>query len=76
MMVKPVVMYGNEIWAMADMDMERLGTWERQILRMIFRPIVEQGMWRIRINQELRELFKDLDIAADIKKKNWNGLDK
>ena len=31
-------------------------------------------MWRIRISQELRELYKDLDIVADIVKKNWNGM--
>jgi hypothetical protein len=31
--------------------------------------VVEQGMWRIRTNEELRELHKDLDIAVDVKKK-------
>jgi len=31
--------------------------------------VVEQGIWTIRTNQELRELYKDLDKAADIKKK-------
>ena len=37
--------------------------------------VVEQGIWRIRTNQELRELYKDLDIAADIKikKLEWTG---
>jgi len=31
-------------------------------------------MWKIRSNQELRELYKDLDIAVDIKKKlEWIG---
>ena len=37
--------------------------------------MVEQGIWRIRTNQELRELYKDLDIVADIKKKRleWIG---
>jgi hypothetical protein len=49
------------------MVMKRLNTWERKILRWIYGPVVEQGMWRIRTNQELRELYKDLDIAADIK---------
>jgi hypothetical protein len=36
---------------------------------MIYRPMVERGMWRIRTAQELRELDKDLDIVADMKKK-------
>jgi hypothetical protein len=31
--------------------------------------VVEQGMWRIRTNQELRELYKNLDIVAEIKRK-------
>jgi hypothetical protein len=37
--------------------------------------VVEQGIWRIRTNQELRELYKDLDIVADmtIKKLEWTG---
>jgi hypothetical protein len=50
------------------MDMTRLGTWERTILRRIHETIVEQGVWRKISNQELRELYKDLDIVADIKK--------
>ena len=36
--------------------------------------MVEQGIWIIRTNQELRELCKDLDVAADIKKRlEWIG---
>jgi hypothetical protein len=60
---------------MTEMDMKRLGTWERKILRWIYRPMVKQGIWRIRTNQELRELYKYLDIVADIKKKRleWIG---
>jgi len=30
---------------------------------------VQQGIWRIRTNQELRELYKYLDIIAYIEKK-------
>jgi hypothetical protein len=36
--------------------------------------VVEQGIWRIRTNQELRGLYKDLDLAA-LKRTDWNGLD-
>ena len=54
--------------------MKRLGTWERKILR-IYGPVEEQGIWRIRTNQELRELYEDLDTAAAINKKRmeWTG---
>ena len=49
--------------------MKRLGTWERKIVTRLHRPAVEQGIWRIRTGQELRELCRDLDIVAGIKKK-------
>ena len=72
-MVKPAVLFGCETLAMTEMDMKRMGTWERKISR-IYGPAVEQGIWRIS-DQELRELYKDLDIVADIKKKRleWIG---
>jgi hypothetical protein len=60
---------------MAEMDMNRLGTWDRKILRRLHGPAVEQGIWGIRTDQELRELYTDIDIAAGIKKKRleWFG---
>jgi hypothetical protein len=66
-MVKPVVVYGRETWPMTAMDMKRLNAWERKILRRIYGPMVEEGLWRIRSNQELRELYKYLDIITGIK---------
>jgi hypothetical protein len=76
-MVKPVAVYGSETWVMTEMDMNRLGTGENKILRWICRPATEQGIWRIKTNQQLRELYEDLNIVADIKKKRleWTGLD-
>ena len=73
--MKPAVVCGCEKWAMTEMDRKRLGTWERKILRRIYGSVVEQGMWRIRSNQELREMHKDLDIAANIKNErlDWIG---
>ena len=37
--------------------------------------MAEQGIWRIRTNQELRELYKDLDTVAHINNKrlDWTG---
>jgi hypothetical protein len=74
-MVKPAVKSGSETWAMTEIDMKRLDTWERKLLRWIYGPMVKQGIWRIRTNEEMRELYKDLDIVADIKKKRleWIG---
>jgi len=42
--------------------LKRLDTWERKILR-IYGPVVEQGIWRIRTNQEMREIYKDLNSS-------------
>jgi hypothetical protein len=74
-MVKTVVVFGSETWAMAERDVTRRDTWERRILRTVHGPVVDQGIWRIKIHQELRELYKDLDIVADIGKKRleWTG---
>jgi hypothetical protein len=68
-MVEPTVVFGSETWVMTEMGVTRLGTWERKMLRRIRGPVVEQGIWGIRTNQKLRELYKDLVIVADIKKK-------
>jgi hypothetical protein len=44
-------------------------------LRRIHGPEVKQGTQRIRTNQKLRDLYKGLDIVADIRKKRleWIG---
>jgi len=57
------------------MDMKGLGTSKRKILRSLYGPVAEQGIWKTRTNQELRELYKDLDTVVDIKKNRieWIG---
>jgi hypothetical protein len=43
---------GGETWAVPEMDRKRMGTGERKIL-IIHEPVIEQGIWRIRTNQDL-----------------------
>ena len=74
-MVKPVVMFGSETRTMNEKHTNRMSTWERKILSRTGGPVAEQGIWRIRTDQELRELYKDQDIAAGIKRRKCNGLD-
>jgi hypothetical protein len=52
-----------------DIYMKGLNIWEEKVLRKIYGPVVEQGVWRIRKNQGLRNLFRYLGKVADIKKK-------
>ena len=74
-MVKPAVVFGSETWALAEMDMKRLGTWDSEILRRVHGPVVEQEIWRITTGQEWRELYIDIDSVGDIKKTilEWIG---
>ena len=53
------------------MGKKRLGTWERSVLRRTYGPVGEQEIYvyRIRNNQELKELYEDADIEAGFKKK-------
>jgi len=70
-MVKPAAVFWNETWAVTEVDMKRLGEWERKI----YGPVVKQGMWEIETDQELRELYTDLDITSDTRKNRleWVG---
>jgi hypothetical protein len=63
--VNLAVVFGSETWAVTEMDMKRLGAWGREILGRLYGPVVEQGIWRVRTDQDLRELYKDLGIVAD-----------
>jgi len=40
-MVKPVAVFGSEIWVVAEMDMNRLGKEKREILRRVHGPGAE-----------------------------------
>jgi hypothetical protein len=67
--------YGSETWPMTAMEMKRRNAWEREILRRINGPVVEEGLWRMRSKQELRGLCRYLDIETDSKKRKleWMG---
>ena len=47
---------------------EILRIWERKVLGKIFGPICVAGYWRGRINEEVRQLYGELDIVTEIKK--------
>jgi hypothetical protein len=42
MMVKPAVVYGSATWAVTEMVMKRINTWDRNVWRRIYGPEVEQ----------------------------------
>jgi hypothetical protein len=52
-----------------------LMTCKRKILRKIYGPKCEQGVWRIRSNLELQTAYKSPDIVTEIKirRLEWLG---
>jgi hypothetical protein len=71
----PVFLRGAETWTLIWRDEERLLTCERKLLRKIYRAVNEKGQWRIRRNMELYQLYKDLDLVTEIRKRrlHWIG---
>jgi len=53
---------------------EMNGYKERKMLR-VYGPLVEQGIWGIRTNEKLKELYKELDKITNIKRERfeWTG---
>jgi hypothetical protein len=49
-------------------------TWERKILRKIYGPKSEQGVWRIRSNLEIQIVYKSPDIVIEIKVRSLKWL--
>lgn len=54
-LIRPVVTYGCQTWTMTKEAEETLLRFERRILRKIFGPIQEDGLWRARYNFELKQ---------------------
>jgi hypothetical protein len=51
-----------------------LMTWERKILRKIYGQKSEQGIWRIRSNLEIQNMYKSPDIVTEIKVRRLEWL--
>jgi hypothetical protein len=75
-LIRPVAIYGSESWNTTDEDEERLGVFERKVLRTIIGPMrVSDDQYRIRYNHELYQIFRDRDIVATVKirRLSWAG---
>jgi hypothetical protein len=66
-LIRPLVLYGTDYWTLTKADEEKLRIFERRILRSIYGPTCEDGVWRIKYNDELYSLYKDADIVRIIK---------
>ena len=61
------LLYGAETWTLTSSDDQALGVFERKILRKIYEPFCDRVEWRIRWNQELCDIYHDIDIVKRIK---------
>jgi hypothetical protein len=68
-------MYASETWQLKKLEVKMIITWQRRILRRIFGPNKEYGIWKIRTNKELIELYNNPDIVAEIRSRRnvWLG---
>ena len=67
--IRPVVLCGSEAWCLTVNGEKNLRIWERKVLRKIFGPICVAGYWRSRRDEEVRQLYGELDIVTEIKTK-------
>jgi hypothetical protein len=73
--IRPVVTYGCETWTLKEATVDRLMVFERKVLRKKFGPTNENGIWRIKTNQELDKIVKHKNIINFIRaqKLGWLG---
>lgn len=73
--IQPVLLYGVEIWVLSKSSEKKLIIFENKILRRIFGPIQEDGIWRSRKNKEIRTLYNQPDIVAQARSRRlrWMG---
>jgi len=74
-LIRPVLTYGADTWALTKQDEHRLSIFERKILRRIYGPVTDGARWRIRTNQELYQLCGENDIVkfCKLSRLRWAG---
>jgi hypothetical protein len=75
-LIRPAATYGAESWNTTAQDEERLGVFEKRVLRRIIGPMkVSEGVYRQWWNHELSQVYKDPDINSVVKhlRLSWAG---
>jgi hypothetical protein len=67
--IRPVVLRGSEARCLTANGEKNLRIWERRVLRKISGPMCVARYWRSRTNEEVRQLYGELDIVTEIKKR-------
>jgi len=57
--IRPIVTYGCETWAMTVTEQNHVLVFERRVLRKIYGPTQDNdGAWRMKTNEELEKLIR------------------
>ena len=72
--IRPIVTYSCETWILKGTTVTKLLVFERKMLRKIFGPNNENGIWRIKTNQELDEIIKSKNIINFIRTQRLSWL--
>jgi hypothetical protein len=72
--IRPIVTYSCETWILKETIINKLLVFERKILREIFGPNYENGIWRLKTNQELDEIIKRKNIINFIRTQRLSWL--
>jgi len=71
---RPIVTYSCKTWILKETLINKLLVFERKILRKIFGPNSENGIWHIKTNQELDEIIKRKNIINFIQAQRLSWL--
>jgi hypothetical protein len=74
LVIRPTVTYSCETWILKETIINKLLIFERKILRKTFGPNYENGIWRIKTNQELDEIIKCKNIINFIRVQRLSWL--
>jgi hypothetical protein len=67
---RPIVTYSSETWILKETIINKLLVFERKIVRKIFGPNNENGIWSIKTNQEMDEIIKHKNIITSSEQKD------
>ena len=73
-LTRPILTYGIECWPLSKKDGNMLQIFERRILRMIYGPVNDNGIWRTRYNSELYSPYNEPDIVKVVKIERLRSL--
>jgi hypothetical protein len=74
-LMRSILSYESEAWALTSEEMNALRIFERKIVRRICGSINEGESWRVRTNKEIEDILEGADIVKLIKSLRFRCVD-